>query len=92
MPPLLFYFFVESLNSVLPNDILSNPNDEKKQGLPLIRLHDLRHSHISHLIHLGVNPVAIAHRAGHENVSITLNTYGHLYPDAEQEIMSKLNK
>lgn len=64
----------------------------KEKGLTPLRLHDLRHSHISHLIHLGINPVAISHRAGHENVSITLDTYGHLYPDADKEIMSKLNK
>ncbi len=63
----------------------------KKQGLEPIRLHDLRHSHVSHLIHLGVNPVAISKRVGHENVSITLDTYSHLYPDAENEIMELFN-
>ncbi len=61
-------------------------------GIKKIRIHDLRHSHASLLIHLGVNPLAVSRRLGHEKVEITLNIYSHLYPNANNEIMDLLNK
>ncbi len=59
-------------------------------GLPHIRLHDLRHSHASMLMALGVNPKVIAERLGHANISTTLGTYAHLLPDAQKEAVDKL--
>lgn len=41
----------------------------KLSGVKKIRIHDLRHSHISHLIDLGFSAVAIADRVGHESMS-----------------------
>lgn len=38
-----------------------------------IRIHDLRHSHISLLIEMGYSAVAIADRVGHESINITYN-------------------
>lgn len=58
--------------------------------IPRIRLHDLRHSHASLLIHENVNPLAISRRLGHENVQTTLDVYGHLYPNAEEKIIEML--
>jgi integrase len=43
----------------------------KLSGVKKIRIHDLRHSHISHLIDLGFSAVAIADRVGHESIDIT---------------------
>jgi len=63
----------------------------KESGVKKIRLHDLRHSHSSHLIELGFTPVAIAERLGHEKVETTLNTYVHLYPNKQNEIADKLD-
>lgn len=63
----------------------------KESGIKKIRLHDLRHSHASHLIELGFTPVAIAERLGHEKVETTLNTYVHLYPNKQNEIADKLD-
>lgn len=56
-----------------------------------IRVHDLRHSHISMLIEKGVAPLAIAERVGHD-VKITLSVYAHLYPNKQQEIANMLEK
>lgn len=64
----------------------------KKCGVKKIRLHDLRHSHCSHLIELGFTPVAIAERLGHEKVETTLNTYVHLYPNKQFEIANRLEE
>lgn len=54
-----------------------------------IRVHDLRHSHISMLIEKGVAPLAIAERVGHD-VQITLSVYAHLYPNKQKEIADML--
>lgn len=61
-------------------------------GLPRIRIHDLRHSHVSLLIDLGFSALLIADRLGHEDVSVTLNTYAHLFPNRQSEIAEKLQK
>lgn len=44
----------------------------KESGVKRIRIHDIRHSHVSHLIDLGFSPTAIADRVGHESIDITL--------------------
>ena len=47
----------------------------ERSGVKRIRLHDLRHSHASMLVDMGVAPLEIAERLGHEKVETTLNTY-----------------
>jgi len=43
----------------------------KAAGVKRIRIHDLRHSHISLLIDMGFTALAIADRVGHESIDIT---------------------
>ncbi len=64
----------------------------KRAGVKEIRVHDLRHSHASLLINLGANPVLVAERLGHESPSITMNTYAHLFPKAQLDIVRKIEK
>lgn len=59
----------------------------ERVGLPQIRIHDLRHSHVSLLIDLGFPAPAIAERIGHSSISVTF-TYAHLFP-ARQHDMAK---
>lgn len=59
-------------------------------GVKRIRIHDLRHSHISLLIEMGYSPVAIADRVGHESIDITLG-YAHLFPSTQDDMADKLN-
>ncbi len=59
-------------------------------GVKRIRIHDIRHSHASMLIELGVAPLAISERLGHEDIQTTLNTYSHLYPNKQNEIAEML--
>ena len=63
----------------------------KKAGLKKIRIHDLRHSHISLLINLGFSAVDIAKRVGHKSITITLR-YAHMFPTVQDQITDKLNK
>ncbi|MCL2856226.1 MAG: site-specific integrase [Oscillospiraceae bacterium] len=62
----------------------------KAAGVKRIRVHDLRHSHVSHLIELGFSAVAIADRVGHESIDITFR-YAHLFPSKQIEIADKLD-
>ena len=43
----------------------------ERSGVKRIRLHDLRHSHASMLVDMGVAPLEIAERLGHEKVETT---------------------
>lgn len=60
-------------------------------GLTEIRFHDLRHTHASLLIAVGVHPKAIQARLGHASITTTLNTYGHLMPSAFQGVGERLD-
>lgn len=59
-------------------------------GVKRIRLHDLRHSHASLLIDLGFNILLISERLGHEDPSITLKIYAHLFPSKQGELVERL--
>ena len=62
----------------------------KAAGVKRIRIHDLRHSHISLLIDMGFSAVAIADRVGHESIDITYQ-YAHLFPSKQIEMAEKLD-
>lgn len=63
----------------------------RKAGLNPIRIHDLRHSHVSLLIHLGFSAVDIAKRLGHESTEITFR-YAHLFPSEQDRIAEDLDR
>jgi len=58
-------------------------------GLSRIRIHDLRHSHVSLLIDLGFSPYLVAERIG-DTVDMVQKIYGHLYPNRHQEVADRL--
>lgn len=62
----------------------------KAAGVKRIRIHDIRHSHISLLIEMGFSAVAIADRVGHESIDITYR-YAHLFPTTQTEMADKLS-
>ena len=62
-----------------------------KAGVKDIRVHDLRHSHVAYLINSGIEPLIIKERLGHKDIRITLNTYGHLYPNKQRSVAELLD-
>lgn len=53
----------------------------KNIAAPRPRIHDLRHSHVAILVAGGVSLPVIQARLGHEKITTTIDTYGHLLPD-----------
>lgn len=64
----------------------------EKNNLPIIRFHDLRHSHASLLVKLGVQPKEISERLGHSNIGITMDLYSHLYEETDREVADMFDK
>ena len=62
----------------------------KESGVKRIRIHDLRHSHVSLLIDMGFSAVAIGNRVGHESEKITYR-YAHLFPSVQGEMAEALD-
>lgn len=59
-------------------------------GLPPIRFHDLRHSHATHLLQLGVNPKVVQERLGHSTPAFTLQVYSHVLPGMQESAARQL--
>ncbi|MDR4994440.1 site-specific integrase [Bacillus altitudinis] len=63
-------------------------NDE---NLKVIRLHDLRHSHVALLIDQGEEYHTIKERLGHASIRTTIDVYGHLFPNKQKAMAEKLD-
>ena len=89
-------YYVGKDDYIFPISVISARNSFYKyidvSGVKRIRIHDLRHSHASLLIHLNYQPLLIAERLGHDNVQTTLSIYSHLYPNKHREVADKLNE
>lgn len=59
-----------------------------RSKLPRLRFHDLRHTHVAHLIAAGEQPLLIARRLGHASAAFTQDRYGHLFEDAGSQAAS----
>ncbi len=80
----IFYFTKSALNTELDRIAA-------KAGIERIRVHDLRHSHVSLLIELGYRTHAIAKRIGDTPEEVD-RTYAHLYPNKSQDIAIELSR
>ncbi|EFC86146.1 site-specific integrase [Parafrankia sp. EUN1f] len=57
----------------------------KSAGLPVIRLHDVRHSYATAALKSGVHPKIVSERLGHASVAFTLAYYSHVIPGMDAE-------
>jgi integrase len=46
------------------------------------RIHDIRHTHASWLLQAGMEIFPLSRRLGHESVTVSIDRYSHLMPDA----------
>jgi integrase len=63
-----------------------------KIGLPRIKFHSSRHSHVSLLIQQNVNVKLISERLGHADISTTLDIYSHVSQNMQQSVAIELDK
>ncbi len=63
-----------------------------KAGLPPARFHDLRHSCASLLLAQGVHPKVVQEILGHSQISMTLDIYSHLMPNAQRDAAALMNR
>ena len=61
----------------------------KKADVKQIRIHDLRHSFVSMLIHMGANLMVVAELIG-DTVEQVTKTYAHMYDEDKMSIIKKL--
>jgi site-specific recombinase XerC len=64
-----------------------------RAGLPRrLRFHDLRHTCASLLIAQGASVKAVQAQLGHASATVTLDRYGHLFPDELQQLAERLQE
>lgn len=59
-------------------------------GIKSIRIQDLRHSHVSFMLSLGMNNLKMQNRLGQADIKTTLGTYSHLRPNAMKEVANRM--
>ena len=64
----------------------------KKNGLPEITFHELRHTSATLLINLGIDVATVAKRLGHAQNSTTLNFYTHAISSADKAAAERLGE
>lgn len=64
----------------------------RRAGLPMIRLHDLRHTAATLLLLSGVHVKVVSEMLGHSSVNITLNLYSHVLPDMQASATSAMER
>jgi integrase len=57
---------------------------------PWPRPHDLRHTAVALMIRAGAHPKQIQARCGHATIKETMDTYGHLFPGHDDELVRTL--
>ncbi len=63
----------------------------RRRKLPLVRFHDLRHGHASHLLRQRVPLKVVSERLGHSTIGITADLYTHVLDGMDREAADKLD-
>jgi integrase len=64
----------------------------KRNNLPKISFHGIRHTCISLQIASGIQAQIISKRAGHSNITVTHNTYSHFFDSGFKEVANKMEE
>jgi integrase len=63
-----------------------------RASLAPLRFHDLRHTYTALMVAAGAHPKLLQAQLGHTSINVTLNTYGHLFPDAFTDVGEALDR
>jgi integrase len=64
----------------------------RRSKLAPLRFHDLRHTYAALMVAAGAHPKLLQAQLGHTSINVTLNTYGHLFPDAFADVGPALDR
>ena len=64
----------------------------RKQKLPAVRFHDLRHAHATLMLAQGIHPKIVSERLGHASIGVTLDTYSHVLPTLQHQAASAFDR
>ncbi|MGB3736973.1 MAG: tyrosine-type recombinase/integrase [Ilumatobacter sp.] len=90
------YVFTDELGEPVHPDAFSRSFRRRvaEVDLPVIRLHDLRHSYATLALKAGVHPKVVSERLGHATIGVTLDLYSHVTPsiarDAADVVASRI--
>lgn len=78
-------------NKLMRINIVDHWNHDiaKKAGLQHIKVHGFRHTHASILFASGATMKEVQARLGHSSITVTMDTYTHLYDDQIEETASR---
>ena len=60
-------------------------------NLPIMRIHDLRHTCATLLLAQGVHPKAVQSILGHSQISLTMDTYSTLLPSVSRQAADQMD-
>jgi len=55
------------------------------------RFHDLRHTCAAFLVAEGAHPLVVKERLGHSSITVTMDRYGHLFPELDAAVTDRLD-
>ena len=86
---LKLYYDIQSSDRIFPMTkyglCRNMESGSKAAGVKRIRIHDLRHSHVSLLINQGFSAFEIGKRVGHSSEKVTYR-YAHLFPNKQTDM------
>jgi integrase len=63
----------------------------RRSELTGLRFHDLRHTYAALMVAAGAHPKYLQAQMGHSSIRVTLDLYGHLFPDANRGVLDNLD-
>ncbi|MGH3428888.1 MAG: tyrosine-type recombinase/integrase, partial [Mycobacteriales bacterium] len=59
----------------------------RRTNIAGFRFHDLRHTYAALMVAAGAHPKYLQAQMGHSSIRVTLDLYGHLFPDANRGVL-----
>ncbi len=92
----------KKFNLVFPNPIGKpmDPSDLTRRfklvaeaaGFSDTRFHDLRHTHATMLLKMGIHPKIVQERLGHQTIGMTMDRYSHVIESMQWDMVDQVNK
>ena len=64
----------------------------RRTTLTGFRFHDLRHTYAALMVAASAHPKYLQAQMGHSSIRVTLDLYGHLFPDANRGVLDALDE